>query len=393
MSMTVLLLMPLAEQRGGAELALKQLLQYGRRDDVKWHVVFFEDGPMVRQARELGVGAEVIPAGRLRQPGQMIQCIRKIVTLSRRVDASAIFSWMGKAQIYGGLAAKLAGIPNGWFQHGIPSARDTMDVAATLLPAKRILACSKAASEAQQRLWPRRDARVCYPPVDITEYDRAAFPSVRETRSRLRLPADGPLVGIVGRLQRWKGFHTVIKAMPRILATHPTARCVLIGGEHALEPKYPNHLHGLIGSLKLADCVSMVGFQSNIAEWMHAMDVIVHASDREPFGMVVIEAMALGKPVVAGDNGGPREIITPGVDGLLAPYDDEERLADAVLTYLDDPDFARRVGAAALHRAQAFSSQRFACEVTANIRAFAGCSRADEATSVASTVVAGQLSV
>ena len=57
------------------------------------------------------------------------------------------------------------------------------------------------------------------------------------------------------------------------------------------------------------------------------MDVIVHASDHEPFGIVVIEAMALGKPVVAGDAAGPTEIITDGVNGLLTPYGDAAALA------------------------------------------------------------------
>ena len=76
--------------------------------------------------------------------------------------------------------------------------------------------------------------------------------------------------------------------------------------------------------------------------------------------MVVVEAMALGKPVVAGAEGGPREVITDGVDGLLAPYGDPAALAAAVLRYLDDPAFAARIGAAARERAQHFSVERFA---------------------------------
>ena len=86
----------------------------------------------------------------------------------------------------------------------------------------------------------------------------------------------------------------------------------------------------------------------------------MHTSDREPFGIVVVEAMALGKPVVAGAEGGPCEIITPGVDGLLAPYEDAEALARQVLRYLDDPAFARRVGEAARRRARDFSPEAFA---------------------------------
>ena len=93
------------------------------------------------------------------------------------------------------------------------------------------------------------------------------------------------------------------------------------------------------------------------------MDVVVHASDREPFGIVILEAMALGKPVVAGADGGPREIVSDGVDGLLAPFGDADALAHAVLRYLGDPQFPRAAGAAARAKATRFGVERFAEEV------------------------------
>jgi glycosyltransferase involved in cell wall biosynthesis len=359
----VVLVMPLAEQRGGAELALSHLLQHGRALGVRWHLVFFEDGPMVRQARDLNVDAEVIPSGRLRQPLRMWRCIRRIAAVARRVQAVAIFGWMPKAQLYGGPAAMLAGVPAVWFQHVIASWRSSIDVLASLLPARNVLTCSRAAARAQERLWPRRDTRVVYPPVDLDHFDSTSLPSPAELRRELGLPLEGPLIGIVGRLQWWKGFHVLIDAMPRILKSHPNAHCVLVGGEHAMEPEYPNLLRERIASLGLSGRVSMVGLQNNPARWMAAMDVVVHASDREPFGMVVIEAMALGKPVVASDSAGPTEIITAGVNGLLTRFGDANALAAAVLRYLDDPNFARQVGEAARQRAAAFSAPRFAAEV------------------------------
>ena len=90
------------------------------------------------------------------------------------------------------------------------------------------------------------------------------------------------------------------------------------------------------------------------------MDVIVHASDREPFGIVIVEAMALGKPVIAGDAAGPTEIITDGVDGFLSPYGDAAALGCALRRLLDDPALAQRLGAAARLRAQDFSTQNYA---------------------------------
>ena len=98
------------------------------------------------------------------------------------------------------------------------------------------------------------------------------------------------------------------------------------------------------------------------------MDVFVHASDREPFGIVVVEAMALGKPVIAGADGRAGRSHHRRRDGLLAPYGDAESLARAILRYLDDHAFAARVGAAARTRAAVFDDRTYAANVIAALR-------------------------
>ncbi len=105
----------------------------------------------------------------------------------------------------------------------------------------------------------------------------------------------------------------------------------------------------------------MMGRQTNVPEWMQAMDVVVHASDREPFGIVVVEAMTLGKPVVAAKPGGPEEIITDQVDGQLTPHwRTLPPWRRAISRYLDEAAFARRCGEKAHERAAEFSSEKFA---------------------------------
>jgi glycosyltransferase involved in cell wall biosynthesis len=302
----------------------------------------------------------------------MWKCIRQIARATRRVRANLVLSWMGKAHLYGGPAAALAGVPAAWFQHGIPNQRNGMDVLTALVPAAGVLTCSRTSAEGQLRLWPRRRVRVVYPPVDLQRFDPERMPAPAQMRRQLGLRDDGPLIGIVGRLQRWKGFHVLIAAMPSILERHPRARCVLVGGEHAKEADYPVVLRRQIAALNLEGHVSMVGLQTNVPQWMQAMDVVVHASEAEPFGMVVIEAMALGKPVVASAAAGPTEVVTPGMDGLLAPYGDAHALSAAVTKYLDDPIFAESCGRAARARARGFSAGRFAAEVTSFATEIAG---------------------
>jgi glycosyltransferase involved in cell wall biosynthesis len=275
---------------------------------------------------------------------------------------------MGMPHLYASPAAVMAGIPALWFQLGLPDPHRKLDRLIALLPARGILACSHTVAEAQARQRPRHPTRAVHLGVELDRFDPGRLPTPREARLRLGLPPEGPLIGIVGRMQRWKGMHTLIEAMPAILRVHPDAHAVIVGGEHALEPDYPAHLRSRVDTLDLCRRVIFTGLQRNVPEWMQAMDVIVHASACEPFGIVVVEAMALGKPVVAGADGGPTEVITEGVDGLFAPYDDVEALASAILRYLDAPDFARSVGTEAARRASQFSARHFVHATVTAIR-------------------------
>ena len=358
--MKVIIVMPLAEQRGGGELMLTHLMQQGLQRGIEWYVVFLEDGPMVDQFQQMGIGAYVIPSGRLRTPHKSLSCVRQLSALLRRERAEVVLSWMSKAQLYGGPAARMAKVPALWYQVYVPARYSWLDRVATLLPAVGVITLSKAGSQAQAGIWPHRPVRLVHPGAELERFDPARLPSPMAVRQRLGLPAEGPLVGIVGRLQRWKGMHTLVQALPSILKAYPRGHAVLVGGKHDLEPDYPDFLAKQVRDLGLNDKVIMTGLQRNIPEWMQALDVVVHASDREPFGIVIIEAMALGKPVIAGAEGGPVEIITQGVDGLLTPFEDANALADAVLRLLDDTEYARRLGEVARQRAREFSTQRYA---------------------------------
>jgi len=357
--MKILIVMTIAEQKGGAELALQHLIQYGRNVSVEWITVFFEDGPMVSQFQAFGIKTYVVPSGRLREPHRLIATVAQIATIARQNNADLIFSWMTKAQIYGGLAAVFAQTPSLWYQWGMPSHNSLLDRVATLMPTVGILACSQITAQAQKQLHPLRPVQVVYPSAELEKFDLKLLPTPDKIRHQLGLPHKGALIGIVGRLQHWKGMHTLVEAMPQILQRYPDTHCVLIGGKHDLEPEYGEFLERQIKAFGLERTVIMTGFQSNIPEWMQAIDIFVHASDNEPFGIVIIEAMALAKPTIAGNQGGPTEIITDGINGLLSPYGDANALAQAILRYLDNPEFAQRLSQAAYTRAMDFSTQQY----------------------------------
>jgi glycosyltransferase involved in cell wall biosynthesis len=367
--MKVLVIMPLAEQRGGGEMMFWDLMYQGRNSDVEWLVIFLEDGPMVEQVRNLGIDTRVIKSGRLREIHRFIAAIFRIAAIARRENADMIVNWMWITQIIGGIAAMLAGIPAMWYQLEVPNAKSWLVRLATLLPAKAIVTLSQDGQQAQRQIWPHRQTPLVYPGVALDRFEPSLLPSPAAAREKLGLPLHGPLIGIVGRLQRWKGMHTLVQAMPQILQKYPDAHCVVVGGKHDLEADYEDFLIQQITDLGLNERVIMAGLQRNIPEWIQAMDIFVHASDHEPFGIVIIEAMALGKPVVAGNAGGPTEIITNGVNGLLTAYGNVNELAIAILRYLDAPEFAQNTGIAARERALQFSTLRYAQNFIHAIRA------------------------
>lgn len=364
----VMVVMPLAEQLGGGEMMFRHLLQYGGAQGVEWIVVFTQDGPMVAESRARGYETHVIAGGRMRELGRRWRASSAMAALARQRGVALILGWMVASVPLAGLAAWRAKIPFIWYQVGFP-APDWLDRVATLMPARGIFVLSRDCEAAQARVWPSRPLTLIYPGAELERFEKASAVPMMETRSALGLPTDRPLIGIIGRLQRWKGMHVLIEALPRIRARHPLAEVVVVGGAHALEPQYREELERLVAQLELGSSVRFAGFQTDIPAWMQAMDVLVHASDREPFGIVVVEAMAVRKPLVAGDRGGPAEVITPGVDGLLAPYGDAGALAESILRYLDDPGFAAEVAGAAQRRAREFSAGRFArAVVTAVLR-------------------------
>ncbi len=363
----VLVVMPLGAALGGGEQMLRQLLVHGRGQGMEWIVVFLRDGPLAAEMRALGLDVRVIEAGRFRNLPARIRAIGRIAKLARSARADLVLGWMVAGQLTAGAAAILAGIPSVWFQVGTPRP-DWLDRIATLLPARGVLVLSRAAGAAQARVWPRRKQWLVYPGASLDAFDPVRLASPSEARATLGLSVPGPLIGMVGRLQRWKGMHVFIAAMSRVHKLRPDVRAVIVGAPHETEPAYADELRAQSTALGLDGVLTFAGFQSNVPDWMQAMDVFVHASDREPFGIVVIEAMALGKPVIAGAAGGPAEIITDGVDGVLVPYGDDESLAHAILRYLGDREFAARVGAAARIRAAVFSDRTYAAQVIAALR-------------------------
>jgi glycosyltransferase involved in cell wall biosynthesis len=169
-------------------------------------------------------------------------------------------------------------------------------------------------------------------------------------RREFGIPEDAPLVGIVGHIQEWKGQALVAEAVARARRDVPALRCLVVGGIHKFGAAYGEALRARIAAPDLAGHIVLTGARRDVAACMDAMDVVIHASNREPFGRVLLEAMAVGRPVVAPREGGPTEIVADGETGVLVPPRDPDALAAAITGLLRDPTRRLAMGRAARAR-------------------------------------------
>ncbi len=343
-------------------MALLHLMRELPISGTTWSIVFLEEGTMPELAQAAGVKTYVLNAGHLRQVGKYAGTVLKLHSIIKIERPDIVFSWMPKAHLYAGPAARLCSVPAFWFQMGFPVKHKPglIDRALYAMPADGVISCGSRSAELQREVTPRVPVRCVNLAVDIEKFDSSVLPTPSVARAELGLPTTGKIVGIVARLERWKGVHTLIKAAPQVLKDRPDVTFVVVGGAHPFDPGYEQELLTEIERLGLQANVVMAGAQSNVETWMQAMDIFVHASNAEPFGIVIVEAMALGKPVIAGSVGGPTDIITDRENGLLVDFEDHGSLATRILEVLGDEALRQRLSAAAAARAREFSTEIFA---------------------------------
>jgi glycosyltransferase involved in cell wall biosynthesis len=258
-----------------------------------------------------------------------------------------------------------------WLSESRPQ-REWVDRAAKLLlctSASTVIAISDAVAD-QIPCVPK--VSVIHNGIDVEKFvpdtDAAPF------RQRQGLGSDGLLVGTVGRLRPWKGQDRFLRSMARVAHVLPSARFLVVGGAiFDVQDGYPERLSRLAAELGIADRVTFTGQLADVRTAFAAMDLFVHPGDPEPFGLVNLEAMATGKPVVAFAHGALPEIVLDGATGLLVPPGDEEALAGAVIELLGDPHRRSAMGKAGRARVEAhFSAQRMADQVGSALGAVLG---------------------
>jgi glycosyltransferase involved in cell wall biosynthesis len=345
---------------GGSHYCLLYLVENLNREDFTPIVTFYEEHALVPRFK--GIAETLVlkrkPTvqdgfGPIRRARNLLIWIRRVLEYRNFLKTRNIAlvhqnnsikrhaDWM--------VACLLAGVPYIAHERGINNSyswteRQLSRRAAIVIP------MSKAIMDIMvDRGVPSDNIRVLYDGLDPARVKPARTPAA--LRAEYSVRPDQPVIGIVGNVREWKGQETVVRALIEVLKAQPDTVCMFVGAASAGDLAYQNKLNKLITDSGIGDNVRFTGYQSDPASFVNLMSVVIHASIQpEPFGMVVLEAMAQRKPIVGSRAGGVVEMVVDGKTGYTFPPGDSAELASRLIELLKDPAKAAAMGEAGYAR-------------------------------------------
>jgi len=361
-----------ARNIGGGERVLIQMAQYLRGSQFDPLVVVPHEGELKDELVSRGVKVIVTPVEWLIHPRSvharwhlraffegLPKRVEGIARIIREENVALVHSNLGLA-IDGAVAATLTGRPHIWHHHSTfrrdPTFRTWVPYALMshiyFALSDALLCCSTSVAK---ELFPRhlrRKVMVFYNGVDVAHL--TPDPPQRDLRVELGLSPATPLVGLLGTFVQIKGQLDFVEAAARVRRVIPGAHFVCAG--------YPgSNLKTVlqrIDDLHASDYIHYLGYRRDSADIMRSLDVYVLASWLEGMGLVILEAMACGKPVVATRCGGPTESVLDNVTGILVDVHNIDPLAGAIINLLSRPDRGASLGARGRERVTALFDQR-----------------------------------
>ncbi len=202
---------------------------------------------------------------------------------------------------------------------------------------------------------PKGQISIVHDALDLNQFNSDV--SVSDLREEFKLGADELCFGLFGRIVPWKGTEEFLRATRLVVDQFPSVRAFIVGNCSDGDEDYFHKMQQLVTALKLADHVVFTGFRSDVPAFMKMMDIVVHASIRpEPFGMVVIEGMAMAKSVVATRGGGPLDIVEDNKCGILVDIGDIDSLANAISRLAQSAELRKQMGEEGRRRVEAIFS-------------------------------------
>jgi glycosyltransferase involved in cell wall biosynthesis len=335
---------------GGLERNVVNQVREGRALGQSVSVVCLER-PGVLAPRVEALGGRVVCLDK--RPGVRLSLFGKLRSLLRADRPDVLHTHQIPTLFYAGLAARLAGrVRVVHTEHGLPlfagraRTRWLGRLAGVHCDYFFCLTREMADEARKYRIVPARKIRLIRNGIETANYRESGDPHA--LRRRLGIPPGAEVVGSVGRLAEIKRYDVLIRSFARLKEQCPDAHLLVVGDG----PEKPA-LERLAGGLGLEKSVHFAGYQTNVSEYLHAMNCFAMTSSSEGTPQAVLEASVARLPVVASRVGGLPEIIDDRRTGILFPPGDEGTLTRELLGVLRDKELARRLGDAASSRVQA----------------------------------------
>ena len=323
----------------GARKSLLDILTHLDKKTFSPIVVCSASGPLTEKLDEIKIPYRIVKI-RLWRKGKYfpwipstVMCLAKLI---RKERISLVHSNSHSDAPYGILACKFRKIPV------ILHIRDIIQpdkVGKYLLKhADRVIAVSNAAADAFKDIKNRNKKLL----VINNSIDLNSFKASEDIRGKLNISKNELVIGIVGQISKLKGHDVFLRAASIILEKNKNVKFLVVG--NVRRERDQGLCEALINKLDLRENVIFTGFRHDIANVLSAIDILAFPTLKESFGRSAIEAMALGKPVVASNVGGVPEIVNHGKTGILVSPGDAEELADGLLELINDKEKREDMG-------------------------------------------------
>jgi glycosyltransferase involved in cell wall biosynthesis len=209
---------------------------------------------------------------------------------------------------------------------------------ATLSGAARMIAVSHAVKESleRQKIFDPDRLVTIHNGVDMELFSGTRPVNISDQTKALR-------VGVIGHIAPIKGQEDFVRASAEVARKREDLRFIIIGEDKSRDSRNRRAVERLISELGLSDRVELAGWQDDVAQALSTLDIMVSPSRSEPFGLVILEAMAAGVPVIATASEGALEILDDGSTARLVPIGDPNELASAIVQLLDQPKERQRL--------------------------------------------------
>lgn len=335
-------------QAGGAERATMMMIKHHHR--YLPELLLFTDGPLRQEAVAAGIPVRVLKHSlRLRRPLALWRAQQEILAHIRASGCRLVHSCMSYPHLVGAIAAFRAKVPAVLYQHG-PVGHWT-DRAASCLPTASILVNSDYTRIQQAGLcMVPRSIELAPLATDFALSESDKLSQRKRVEVALGLKPSDFVIGMVARFDPWKGIDFALKASAPLLRRRPDLRFLVIGGQYRhFFPHYEQYLKSLAHDLGIDGQTVFAGYQADVRAYVARLDVAVHASlSPEPFGLSVLECMALGVPVVCANEGGILEFVRDRETGLLFAARDNASLGQVLESIVGDASLRLSLAHAAL---------------------------------------------